>query len=146
MGAHGVGKPNIVEQALAVVAYAEMRAIMLGWAQAGAWDPELRAWAAVHQAIEEGLNRDHVFPRASVVLRDDSRAVLDGVFRRAGPWPYDRKAGRGQIGSLEGLEKIFHDAGVRGATFRAEDSRLLSLAVQLADYVHRRSTRRGPMV
>lgn len=126
---------NPVGDAVAIVAYAELRAIMLGWAGCSGWDPITRAWAATRNAVK-APSRAGVVAVAQRLLRDDTRLLLDSAIRRAGPWPFDRTVGPGQIGALVGIEAIFHDAACSAIAHRADDRRVLSTAIGLADLIH----------
>jgi hypothetical protein len=135
---------RLVEQTLAIVAYAEMRAIFLAWAGVRGWDPAPRVWCAVRQVLAEGGELVSIQARAQSVLRDESRMALESARRRAGPWPFDRTVAYGQIGSLDGLEESFHDAAMRASSHRADDPRLLALAVSLADFARQWPPRTKP--
>jgi len=134
LGRSEAGGAPIVDETLAIVAYAEVRAIRLAWAGIRTWSPAIRARAAVAAAIRGGGTSDLV-ARAQKLLRAESTALLDTQIGRCGPWPYDHALGGGQLGSVVGLEELFHDAARQAAVHRRDDRRLLSLAVGLADFV-----------
>lgn len=122
-----------VAQAVQILAYAEARAIMLGWAGVRSWDPVLQTRAVVASVVRGP--RGDLVGRAQEALRAETRAVLDAALRRDGAWPFDRHLGPGQLGSTAGVEAIFHDAGRRAAAHRDGDPRLLALAVRLTDFL-----------
>jgi hypothetical protein len=127
---------RLVEQMLSIVAYAEVRAVLLAWAGTRSWNPALRARSAVASVLaEEGATALPV--RAMERLRHESQALLAPALRRQAPWPFDQAIGAGQIGTTDGLEQIFHAAGKVAAAYRGNDVRCLSLAVSLAELVRR---------
>lgn len=126
--------PRLIEQTLALLAYAELRAILLAWAGVRTWDPAMRSRCIVARLLAEGGVGD-LTARAQAALRAESQALLVPAILRAAPWPFDKIIGHGQIGSTDGLELIFHAAGRCAAAYRGNDPRLLSLAVSLADFV-----------
>lgn len=125
---------RLVEQMLAVVAYAELRAIFLVWAGIRTWDPAIRARGCVARALADGVAED-IVEQAQGLLRDESRALLGPAIVRMAPWPYPQVLGHGQIGSTDGLEATFHAAGKLAAVHRGNDPRVMSLALSLADFV-----------
>lgn len=134
---------NPVGDAVAIVAYAELRAVLLGWAGCAGWDPASRAWSATRKALIETVGPS-VAVRACQVLRTESSGLLEGAARRAGPWPFDYRIGRGQIGTLAGLEATFHDAAAFAAVHRDSDPRVLSVAIAIADLMRARQVTTGP--
>ena len=125
---------KLVDQTLAIVCYAEVRAVLLAWAGLRSWDPAMRARSVVATLLAEDA-ADELAERAVMMLREESQVLLQPVLRRTAPWPFDKTIGHGQIGSTEGLEAIFHAAGKVAPAYRGNDVRLLSLAVSLADFV-----------
>jgi hypothetical protein len=131
-----------VEDVLAIVAYAEMRAVMLGWAGIPARDPRELARAAAIGAINEARSGtgdgSTLAARAIEQIRAETATALAQAGAKLGPFPWDRIIGRGQIGSLEGMERVFHDAGELASRHRAHDVRALAAAVSLTDALHAR--------
>jgi hypothetical protein len=125
-----------VPDLLAVVAYAEMRAVMLAWAQTSAPDVRELAHRAMLHAVETRPARPIV-----AVAREHVRAVTSEALARTaarlGPWPWDRIVARGQLGTLDGVERCFHAAGEAAAQHRSHDVRVLAAAVTLADELRR---------
>jgi len=137
---------SAVDRALAIVAYAEVRAIMLAWAGAHGWEPTTHAWTALRRVLHDGVPPGslQLVEQAQALLRDESRAALGPAIRRAGPWPYDRTIAPGQIGSLDGIEATFHEAAKVAAHHRASEPPLLSVTLRLADFAHRYRERPAP--
>jgi hypothetical protein len=124
----------LIDDALAIISYAEVRAVMLGWAGSYAWHPASRARVVVATLLAEGV-RDDLRDRAQAELREQTKALLDR--RRVAPFPFDHAMGPGQLGSTDALESIFHVAGKCAGAYRGRDSRVLPLAISLADLVKR---------
>ncbi len=127
---------EVLRQMLSTVLYAEMRAIFLAWAGIRGWDPVTHAWSTVRRALHECLRpgMPEFLERAYAILREDSALALEPALRRGGPQPYDADIGHGQVGSSQGLEETFHEAGLVSVFHRAEDQRVLSVAIRLADF------------
>jgi hypothetical protein len=126
---------TLLEQAVAVVAYAEVRAILLSWAGAR-WDPIARAWAAVRDVVQYGgAVATDLVPRAQAVLRADSRAMLEPIIASRGVWPFRRAIAPGQIGSVDGVEQIFHRAAADAWQSRRDDAGTLVAAIGIADFI-----------
>ena len=131
-----------VEHVLAIIAYSEMRAVMLAWAGIPAREPRELARAAAIGVVDDVRSGSRVgstlVTRVLDKVRAETGAALAQAKAKLGPFPWDRVIGRGQIGSLEGLERIFHDAGELAARHRAHDVRALAAAVSLTDTLHAR--------
>lgn len=132
---------EILRQMVALVCYAEFRAMFLSWAGI-TWDPVPHTWAALRRLLDEldepvSPGAPAFLERGYEILRKDSRVALEAAVRRAGPWPFDLPIGRGQIGSLPGLEEAFHEAGVLARHHRADDRRLMSHAIRMTDFALR---------
>jgi hypothetical protein len=125
---------KLVDEMLSIVAYAEVRAILLAWAGNRAWHPAARARSAVAAILAEH-GRDGLPARAVERLRAESNALL--AARGLAPWPFDQSVGIGQIGATDGLEQIFHAAGKVAPAYRGTDVRCISLAINLAELVRR---------
>ena len=134
---------TLLEQAVAVVAYAEVRAILLSWAGAR-WDPITRAWAAVRDVLAYGGDAAaDLVPRAQAVLRTDSRAMLEPIIARRASWPFRRTLAPGQIGSTDGVEQIFHRAAADAWVVRRDDPGTLVAAISLSDLIWKHVTASG---
>jgi hypothetical protein len=131
-----------VEHVLAIITYAEMRAVMLAWAGVPTRDPRELARAAAIGAIDDARSGARVGSTLAERVIDKVRAETGTALAQAGaklgPFPWDRVIGRGQIGSLDGMERIFHDAGELASRHRAHDVRALAAAVSLTDALHAR--------
>jgi hypothetical protein len=125
---------KMFDDAVAIIAYAEFRAIMLAWAGLPVWNPAVRARALVGMLLAEGGACDLV-ERAQAALRAESQALLSR--RRLAPWPFDHAVGHGQVGNTDGLEAVFHIAAKAAGAYRGGDSRIVPLAINLADFVQR---------
>lgn len=132
-------KVKLFESCVSTVAYAEVRAIMLGWAGVRDWNPALRARAAISRAIDTGKVAT-LITDARQTLRDETGTLLTAASRGAPPWPYSHTIGPGQVGNTAGLESIFHLAGMLAGECRNNDPRVLALAVNLTDYVQYRTS------
>jgi len=127
---------TLLEQAVAVVAYAEVRALLLTLAGAR-WDPISRARSAVLDVLEYGGDSGaaELVTRAQSALRTDSRAMLEPIADRRGAWPFRRTVAPGQIGSVHGLEQIFHRAATHAWHVRRDDGATLLAAIDLSDLI-----------
>jgi len=135
-----------VEDMFAVLVYAEVRAIMLAWA--GIRGTAVDAVESARRTVVElattwrGGRRGFV-AEARTRLREASRQTLAAVVERTSLWPF-RRAPPGAVGSLDGLEAVFHDAGVHAVAHREHDRHLLAAAVSLTELVRRcRATTAG---
>ena len=137
---------TLLEQAMAVVAYAEIRAILLAWAGAR-WDPVSRTRAAVRNLLEYGGDTvaSELVPRVQAALRTDSRAMLESLAAGRGAWPFRRTVAPGQIGSLDGIEQAFHQAAADAWRLRRDDAGTLLAAIGISDLIwnHLAATRKG---
>ena len=127
---------TLLEQAVAVVAYAEVRAVLLTWAGAS-WDPIVRARAAVRDVLAFGGDGGsaELVTRAQAAMRVDSRAMLEPIIARRGTWPFRRTLAPGQVGSSDGIEEIFHHAAIAAWRVRRDDPRTLLSAIGIADLI-----------
>lgn len=125
---------NMVGDALKILAYAEVRAIMLAWAGRPAWSPQDRARSTVLAVLAEGCGDKELVTVTQARLREESQMLLA---HRHEPWPYDGRLGHGQLGNAEGIEKVFHLGAAEAWVYREKDPRMLSLAVSLAEIVRR---------
>jgi len=133
-----------VPEMVAVVAYAEVRSIMLTWAGILRCEPEGLCRRAVQAALE-GRGRRHSSAAAfgthvRDIIRGMTAAALMRAGRRLGAPPWDT-LGEGQRGDVAGLEVVFHAAGEAGIQARARDQRVLAIAASLAAYVRELVTR-----
>lgn len=132
---------EVLRQSIAIVLYAEARAMLLGWASAPPWDPVVSCWSTLRRVLSERLRpgTPDFLVRAQEILQQESTLALAPVVRRAGPPPFDATVGRGQIGSLQGVDEMFHEVGFVAMFHRSEDPRVLSVAIRLADFARRYS-------
>ena len=122
----------------AIVAYAEVRAIMLAWAGVLREDPIALARRALNVVFRARALR-HLSASAfgddvRAALRWMTAATLYRAGKRLGPPPWDT-LGDGQIGDVAGLEPVFHAAGCAASDVRANDPRIIVAAAALLDYV-----------
>lgn len=138
-----------VPEMVTVVAYVEVRAILLGWAGVPQPDPADLCRRAITSALDERRGLWHPSTAAfgahvRGLLRGRTAAVLFRAAGRLGPVPWHQPLAIGQIGDVAGLEVIFHHAAEASATHRERDPRVLALAVSLTDYVRAHVSRRLP--
>jgi hypothetical protein len=121
------------KQVLQLLAYAELRAILVAWAQGSPWNPIDETWLALRRTLEDGLTPGSppFATRAAELLRDSSQQALEPAMRRGGPWPYNYTIGRGQVGCFAGIESVFDEAGRIAVWHHDGDLRLLRVAIQL---------------
>lgn len=127
------------EQAITILAYAEMRAILLGAAGNDRWNPALRARAAVAAAISSGATANLV-DRSLTTLRQETADLL-GTARRYTSSEYII---RGQLGGIAGIEAVFHVAGKAAGPHRATDGRMAQIATSLSDFIGAGGRAAGP--
>mgnify|MGYP000959206663 CR=1 FL=1 len=134
--AHPFATYTDVEEILRTLAYAELRAVMLAWARVPARDPVELVRAAIDRVLAAAPRISTCFGETlRDALRSETAAAFDQAIRKAGPIPWQRSVAPGQVGEAAGLEIIFHEAGEAAARIRANDPRMLSIAVALTDYV-----------
>ena len=121
-----------------VVAYAEVRAIMLAWAGLHPTDPEVLARLAIAAVIRgRGQSRrssDAFGSEVRATLRRMTAAALARAGKRLGPSPWNT-LGNGQLGDVDGLETVFHVAAEAALGARADDPAIMAAAKALAEYV-----------
>ena len=132
---------------LRAVAYAEARALMLAWARATVPDPIDLCRQMAMRALEGkgGLwhpSADAFGCHVQTLVRGHTAAMLFRQARRLGPPPWDGPLGGGQLGSVAGIEIIFHHAGEQAGSVRAHDPRVLAAAVTLTDQMRQLVRRR----
>jgi hypothetical protein len=133
-----------VEDILRTLAYAELRAVMLAWARVPSRHPSELVRGAIDQRLAEA-STTAAFSSGSFgeMLRETIRSETAVAFveaaRKAGPVPWQRTLAPGQLGEASGLEIIFHEAGEAAARIRANDPRMLSVAVGLTEYIRARA-------
>ncbi len=122
-----------LKQVLHLLAYAEVRGLLVTLAQGSPWNPIWETSLAARRTREEGLlpGTESFGARVRDILRASSCAALEPAQWRGGPWPYDRPLVRGQVGGPTGIEELFDEAGRIAAWHRDRDMRLLSIAIQL---------------
>lgn len=138
-----------VEQIVRVLAYAELRAIMLAWARVPVRHPAELVRGAIDATVAEvgaGAAAAAGFgQRLCNAIRGETERTFRAAIAKAGPPPWCRAIGPGQLGEPDGLEAVFHTAGLLAGDVRGDDARTLSIAVALTDYVRsrRRARRTG---
>jgi hypothetical protein len=127
-----------VEEIVRALAYAELRAIMLAWARVPVRHPSELVRGAIDRVVAEGACAAGFGQRLRDAIRSETTSALLEAVAKAGPNPWHRPLGSGQLGDADGLEVVFHEAGELAGRVRGNDSRTLSTAVALTDYVRTR--------
>jgi hypothetical protein len=127
-----------VQEIVRSLAYAELRAIMLAWARVPVRHPSELVRAAIDRVVADGSSTRAFGQRIREAIRTETSRALMAAIAKTGPVPWHRPLAPGQLGEAAGLEVVFHQAGELAGRVRGEDSRVLSTAVALTDYVRSR--------
>lgn len=138
----------VMEEIVRALAYAELRAIMLAWAHVPVRHPAELVRAALDQLVGKvdavdghDLTVAEFGQRLRDAIRAETASAFGAAIAKTGPVPWQRSLAPGQLGEADGLELVFHQAGELAGRVRGDDSRTLSTAVALTDYL--RSLRRA---
>jgi hypothetical protein len=141
---HVLREYRAVDEMVRVLAYAEMRSVMLAWARVPIRQPVALVRWAVDRAMPMGaapwLGGESSFAaHCRQTIQQETSALFRAIARTRGPHPWQLPVAPGQVGDIDGLDAIFHAGAVAAGDVRIGDPRLTSLAYMLVDFVRQRA-------